>query len=298
MSNFKTYTLDAPGATISYDIRDAETGDAPVLLLIGSPMVAEGFMTLAGYFPDRTVVTYDPRSAGRSRRTDNARETSPDEHADDLRRVIGEVDRGPVDIFATSGGAVNALVLVSKHPDLVRTLVAHQPPVAQVLPDREQILAADLNMRDTYLESGFGQAMAKFITIIMHKGPIPADFGQQSFDPSRFGLPTEDDGTRDHPLLGQNMVTCTHYEHDFDALRSASTRIVVVVSEESEDEMAHRAGRAVAERLGTEAVVFPGHHWGFMKSHHWGFTGPESNPMPGQPEAFAAKLREVLDGKD
>lgn len=282
----KTYTLDAPGATITYDVREAEMSGAPVLLLIGSPMTAEAFATLAGYFPDRTVVTYDPRSAGRSRRTDGARETSPDEHADDLRRVIEAVGGGPVDIFATSGGAVNALALVAAHPDLVRTLVAHEPPAAQVLPDREQALAATENIRDTYQESGLGQAMAKFISLVMLKGPIPADFGRQPVDPAMFGLPTQDDGTRDDPLVGQNIITCTHYQHNFDSLRTASTDIVIAIGEESEGEMAYRGGLGVAERLGIEAVVFP--------SHHGGFLGPESGPMQGQPEAFAAKLREAL----
>jgi pimeloyl-ACP methyl ester carboxylesterase len=283
----KTHTLDAPGATITYDVREAQTSGAPVLLLIGSPMGADGFAALAGYFPDRTVVTYDPRSAGRSKRTDGASETTPDEHADDLRRVIEAVGGGPVDIFATSGGAVNSLALVAAHPDLVRTLVAHEPPAAQVLPDREQALAATENISDTYQKDGFGPAMAKFISLVMHKGTIPADFGQQPVDPAMFGLPAEDDGTRDDALVGQNIITCTHYRHNFDALRSASTRVVVAVGEESEGEMAYRGGLAVAERLGTEPVVFP--------SHHAGFLGPENGPtMAGQPEAFAAKLREVL----
>ena len=286
MTDLKTHTIEAPGATITYDVRQAETSGAPVLLLIGSPMGADGFATLAGYFPDRTVVTYDPRSAGRSRRTDGASETTPDEHADDLHRLIDAVGGGPVDIFATSGGAVNAMVLVTAHPDLVRTLVAHEPPVAQVLPDRQQALAATENIHDTYQKDGFGQAMAKFITLVMHKGTIPADFGQQPVDPSAFGLPAEDDGSRDDALVGQNIITCTHYQHDFDAVRQASTRVVVAVGEESEGDMAYRGGLAVAERLGSDAVVFPSHHGGFM--------GSEAGPMAGKPEEFAAKLREVL----
>src|SRR5690242_1134112 len=88
----KTYTLGAPGAVITYDVRHNDSTTEPVLLLIGSPMGAEGFGTLAGYFEDRTVVTYDPRSAGRSKRTDGGTETTPDEHADDLYRLIGVLD--------------------------------------------------------------------------------------------------------------------------------------------------------------------------------------------------------------
>ena len=135
--------------------------------------------TLAGHFADRTVVTYDPRSSGRSKRTDGASETTPDEHADDLHRLISALDAGPVDIFASSGGAVNALVLVAQHPEQVRTLVAHEPPASQEVPDREPVLAACHDIRSTYLSSGFGPAMAKFIKLVSYEGPLPADYVSQ-----------------------------------------------------------------------------------------------------------------------
>src|SRR5215470_9243702 len=150
MTEPKTDTLDVPGAVLSYDVRANEAGTEPVLLLIGSPMGAAGFVTLAGHFTDRTVVTYDPRSSGRSQRTDGARQTTPDEHADDLHRLISALDAGPVDIFASSGGAVNALALVAKHPEQVRTLVAHEPPSAQEVPDHAAVLAACVGIRETY----------------------------------------------------------------------------------------------------------------------------------------------------
>src|SRR6201985_32627 len=137
----KTYTLDAPGAVLHYDVRSpGQASTEPALLIIGSPMGADGFTTLAGHFADRTVVTYAPRSSGRSKRTDGASETTPDEHADDLHRLISALDAGPVDIFASSGGAVNGLALVAKHPEQVRTLVAHEPPASQERPDHAQIM--------------------------------------------------------------------------------------------------------------------------------------------------------------
>src|SRR5216117_2518281 len=166
MTEPKTYTLDAPGAVLHYDVRSpSRASTEPVLLIIGSPMGADGFTTLAGHFADRTVVTYDPRSSGRSKRTDGASETTPDEHADDLHRLIAALDAGPVDIFATSGGAVNGLALVACRPEQVRTLVAHEPPAGQVLPDREAVLAASVDIRETYERDGFGAAMAKFIAL-------------------------------------------------------------------------------------------------------------------------------------
>src|SRR3712207_1321717 len=138
MTEPTTHTLEVPGAVLTCDIRKGETDDAPVLLLIGSPMGAAGFGTLAGHFRDRTVVTYDPRGAERSRRTDDSTTSTPEMHADDLSRLIDALDSGPVDLFASSGGAVNALALVARHPEQVRTLVAHEPPAAQLLPDRER----------------------------------------------------------------------------------------------------------------------------------------------------------------
>jgi pimeloyl-ACP methyl ester carboxylesterase len=285
MTEPKTYTLDAPGAVLSYDVRSNDASTHPVLL-IGSPMGADGFVTLAGHFTDRTVVTYDPRGAGHSKRTDGAAESTPDEHADDLHRLISALDAGPVDIFASSGGAVNALALVAKHPEQVRTLVAHEPPASQELPDREAALAASVDINRTYQRSGFGPAMAKFIVLVSHQGPFPADFADQPApDPADFGLPTEDDGSRDDPLVGQNMISCSHYQHDFGALRAASSRVVVGVGTESGSILPGRAAVAVARRLGTVPVTFPGGHDGFLGGEY-GSTG--------KPDAFAATLREVL----
>ncbi|MET7332063.1 alpha/beta hydrolase [Nonomuraea sp. NPDC005650] len=286
MTELKTHTLEVPGCVLHYDVREAAAGTGPILLMIGSPMGADGFVTLAGHFQDRTLVTYDPRGIGRSTRTDGAAESTPDLHADDLHRLIGALGGGPVDIFASSGGAVNGLALVARHPEQVRTLVAHEPPAAQTLPDREQALAAVVDIRDTYEREGVGPAMMKFFAITGLRGEVPADFADQpTQDPADFGLPTQDDGSRDDPLLGQNLMTCTHHVHDFDALRAASTRIVVGVGAESEGELAHRAGVAVAERLGTKPVTFP--------SHHGGFLGDEFG-MRGDPDAFAVTLRQTL----
>jgi pimeloyl-ACP methyl ester carboxylesterase len=286
MTEPKTDSLHAPGAVLYYDIRSADSSTHPVLLIIGSPMGADGFVTLAGHFADRTVVTYDPRGSGRSQRTDGALETTPDEHADDLHRLISALGAGPVDIFASSGGAVNALALVAKHPEQVRTLVAHEPPAFAELPDSEIVLAACADIHQTYQRRGFGPAMAKFIAIVSQQGPIPADYADRPApDPAAFGLSAEDDGSRNDPLLGQNMISCPHYEHDFDALRAAPTRIVVGVGEESRQMLPGRAGVAVAERLGTAPVIFPGGHDGFL--------GGEYGRM-GKPDAFAAALRTVL----
>jgi hypothetical protein len=149
-----------------------------------------------------------------------------------------------------------------------------------VLPDREEALAVTEDIHETYERDGFGPAMAKFIAFTSVRGPTPPDFGNHAQNPADVGLPTEDDGSRDHPLLGPHMVYASHYEPDFDALRGTTTRIVVARGAESEGTFPCRAALAVAERLGTEAMIFPSHHGGFGQQ--------------GDPDAFAATLRRVL----
>lgn len=283
-----TRTVSAPGATLTYDVH---RGDAPgpVLLLIGSPMGAAGFMTLAGHFTDRTVVTYDPRGVDRSPRDDPTTESTPQQHADDLHRVIGAIGRGPVDLFASSGGAVNALALVAEHPEDVRILVAHEPPLAAILPDRTAALAACRAVAEAYRRRGFGVGMARFIGVVSHQGPFSLDqAAAPDPDPAALGLPAVDDGRRTDPLLFQNMITCTHDEPAFDLLRAAPTRIVLAAGSESQGTLANRACFAAAGKLGqeeTDVVRFPGGHGGFL--------GAEQGE-PGDPGAFAARLREVL----
>ena len=280
------HTLEVPGAVLTYDIRPGGSVAAPPLLLIGSPMGAGGFGTLANHFPDRTVVTSDPRGVDRSPKDDPLSPSTPEQHADDLSRLITALGLGPVDLFASSGGAVNALALVARHPEQIRTVVAHEPPLAAILPDREFALAACRAISDAYLRSGFGAGMARFIAVVSHRGPIDAAFVDgPPPDPAMFGLPAGDDGNRTDPLLGQNMLSSTSFEPDFDALRAASTRIVIGVGAESEGELAHRGGEAAAARLRLTPTVFP--------SGHAGFLGAEYG-QPGDPDGFAVKLREIL----
>jgi pimeloyl-ACP methyl ester carboxylesterase len=281
-----THTLDVPGATLTYDVQRNEQSTQPILLMIGSPMGAAGFGSFARHFSDRTIVTYDPRGTERSEVDDSTSPITPEIHADDVHRVITAIGGGPVDLFASSGGAVNALALVAKHPQDVRTLVAHEPPLASILPDREHALAVTRAIHDTYMRSGTNAGMAHFIAVVSHRGPITAEVASQPApDPAMFGMPAEDDGSRTDPMLAHTIITSTHFEPDFDALRPAPTRIVVAAGVGSEGEMANRGAYAVAERLGTEVVAFP--------SDHGGFLGGEYG-QTGDPDAFAAKLREVL----
>jgi pimeloyl-ACP methyl ester carboxylesterase len=283
-----THKLATSGAEIVYDVHgQLPTADGrPPLFMIAQPMDARGFATLASHFPDRTVITYDPRGLGRSSRNDGRVDNSPTVQADDVHAVIKALAAGPVDMFASSGGAVTALALVATYPDDVNTLVAHEPPLLSVLPDTEAGKRAQAGVRDAYQAGGSGAGMAAFIAMTSWRGEFTDEyFSRPAPDPAQFGMSTEDDGSRDDPLLSDRSWAVTSYRPDFDALAAAPARIVIAVGEESIGTITGRTSLAAAELLGQEATVFPSHHGGFM--------GAESG-YPGQPEAFARKLREIL----
>jgi pimeloyl-ACP methyl ester carboxylesterase len=283
-----THTLETAEVDLVYDVHGPApaVGARPPLFMIGQPMEASGFSTLASHFPDRTVVTYDPRGLGRSTRKDGRVDSVPEVQAGDVHAIIEALGVGPVDMFASSGGAVTALALVTAYPSDLRTLVAHEPPLVPVLPDAAAAERAGVEMRDAYQAKGFGAGMAAFIALSSWQGEFTDEyFAQPPADPGQFGIPDKDDGTRDDPLLSDRALAISSYRPDVDALTAASTRIVIAAGEESINAMPGRAAVAAAELLGQQATVFPSHHGGFLGGE-FGYAG--------QPEAFARKLREVL----
>jgi pimeloyl-ACP methyl ester carboxylesterase len=284
-----THRLETAEVDIAYDVRGPlPTADGrPALFMIGQPMEANGFATLASYLPERTVVTYDPRGLGRSVRKDGRVDHVPTVQANDVHAVIEALGGGPVEMFASSGGAVTALALVAAHPADVTTLVAHEPPIIAVLPDAGAAERARGCVRDEYEARGSSAGMAAFIVMTSWRGEFTDDyFAQPAPDPAQFGMPSEDDGSRDDPLLSDRSWAVSSYRPDVDGLASAPTRVVVAVGEESRDTFTGRTAVATAELLGKLATVFPSHHGGFLGGE-FGYAG--------QPEAFARKLRDVLD---
>ena len=285
-----THTLATPEVDLAYDVHGPlPTPDGrPPMVMIGQPMDAGGFTSLVAQFPDRTVVTYDPRGLGRSTRRDGRVDHVPDVQAADVHAVLDALGAGPVDMFASSGGAVTALALVAAHPHDVRTLVAHEPPIIAVLPDASAAARAQAGFMDAYQAKGSGVGMAAFIAMTSWQGEFTDDyFARPAPDPAAFGMPAEDDGRRDDPLLSDRSAAVTAYRPDVAALAAAPTRVVVAVGEESAGTFTARTAEATAELLGRRATVFPSHHGGFLGGEH-GYAG--------QPEAFARRLREVLDG--
>ncbi|MEV0868461.1 alpha/beta hydrolase [Brachybacterium paraconglomeratum] len=283
----ETRTLSLPDAEIVHDVHGplppADGGE--VLLVIGQPMTADGFADLIAELPDRTVVAYDPRGLGRSTRSDGSALNDPSLQAEDLHALITDLG-APVQMFASSGGAVAALALLAAHPEDVSQVVAHEPPIMGVLPDAELAERANDAVGRAYQERGWGAGLAAFLAMSMWQGEFTEEFLAEPLpDPARFGLPDQDDGTREDPLLSGTSAPVTSYQPDLEALRSAGDRLVLATGEQTGEAITARTTRALAEALGTEPLVFPGDHGGFA-------VGDPSHP--GDPAAFAARLREVL----
>ena len=255
----------------------------PPLLLVGHPTTAEDFATLAATMIDRTVVTHDPRGLGRSIRKDGRIDHRPEIQAEDLHALVQALDAGPVDMFASNGGAITALALVAAHPGDVRTLVAYEPPLLRVLPDAVAAERARAAVRDLYQAGGFDPAMTTCVDMTSWQG----EFTDNYFDPGREQryVPARDDGKRDDPLLSDHSWAFGDHRPDVEALTTTATRVVLAVSEDSRDAMPGRAAVAAAELLGQEATVFPDqpeYILGFRFGYH------------GDAAPFATRLRLVL----
>jgi clorobiocin biosynthesis protein CloN7 len=254
-----THVLDVPGARLYYERR----GNGPLLFLIGSPMDSTGFAPLASALADHyTVVTYDPRGIGHSSREDTSEDVTPAQQADDVHRLLAALGGEPADLFGSSGGAVVGLALVTAHPDQLRTLVAHEPPVVELLPDAAQLRAQIDDIIDTHRVEGADKAMQKFMA---HAG-LGAGPAQQADAPRWEPSPEQlarMRATTEH-FLAHLLRPTTRYRPDIQALRAASTRTVVAGGATSKGQLANRTAVALADQLGTTVVDFPGDHGGFL----------------------------------
>jgi clorobiocin biosynthesis protein CloN7 len=254
-----THMLDVPGARLYYERR----GSGPLLLMVGSPMDSSGFASLAGALADRyTVVTYDPRGIGNSSREATTQDVTPQQQADDVHRLLSALGGEPADVFGSSGGAVVGLALITTNPDQVRTLVAHEPPVVELLPDPAHLRDQIQGIYDTWRADGAEQAMQKFMS---HAG-LGEGAGQQA-DAPRWEPSAEQiarmRATTDH-FLAHLLRPTTSYRPDIQALRAVSTRIVVAAGAASKGQLANRTAVALAEQLEMTVVEFPGDHGGFL----------------------------------
>jgi pimeloyl-ACP methyl ester carboxylesterase len=264
-----TGRLDVPGAHLYYEVR----GSGPLVALVAAPMDATSFAPLADLLAtDHTVLTTDPRGINRSRVDDPDRDVTPEDRADDVARLIAHLDAGPAVLLGSSGGAVTALALAQARPELVTTVVAHEPPLDQLLPDREELLRRTDGMIATYLSGDVRGAWREFLDVANIRMP------DEVFE-AVFGGPREGQAAADERFGFERMLRGTvHWRPDVARLASVPVRVVVGIGEDSTGELCDRASRALTAALGTEPAMFPGGHIGFAED----------------PAAFAARLRAVL----
>jgi clorobiocin biosynthesis protein CloN7 len=248
-------TLDVPGARLYYE----RQGAGPLLLMIGSPMDSTGFAGLARALAGRyTVVTYDPRGIGHSTREDDTQDVTPEQQADDVHRLLSALGGGPAHVFGSSGGATVGLALVTAHPGQVRTLVAHEPPVIELLPDRDQVVAQMDDIYATYRAEGPDKAMAQFMAHAgLDQGP-----GAPRWEHSPEQLAAMRAATA--AFLAHLLRPTMHFRPDLEVLKAAPARIVVAAGTTSQGQLAHRCALTLADRLGPPAAEFPGGHAGFV----------------------------------
>jgi clorobiocin biosynthesis protein CloN7 len=251
--------LDVPGARLYYEVR----GSGPLLLLLGSPMDSTGFAAMAAELANAyTVVTYDPRGISNSTREDATQDITPELQADDIHRLLSALEGEPAYVFGSSGGAVVGLALAAAHPNQVRILVTHEPPVIELLPNSAQVRAQINDIYDTYRSEGPEAAMQKFLTHTGVGAPGGEGGGPRSEpDPQ---IMARMRAAADH-FLAHLLRPTAFYRPKIEALRIGSARIVVAGGTTSKGQLAHRTAVALAEQLGTNVVDFPGSHIGFIE---------------------------------
>ncbi len=275
-TDIETRTVKVPGATLYVEAR----GTGAVLLCIsGGPTDAGMFRDLAGRLADRhTVITYDLRGHSRSALDGDPEDIPVALHADDAAAVLEALSSEPAYVYGNSGGATIGLELVARKSALVRALVAHEPPLMELLPDAEHWRSQFADIYDTYRTQGALPAMGKFGAAVEEGGPKYSEEMQQApSTPESQEMMGRMMGNFDL-FLAHEIRQIVGYVPDIETLRHESTRIVSAAGEDSGEQAARRAAIALASRLDSEVTYLPGAHGG------WG----------SDPQEFADRLDEVL----
>lgn len=276
-----TCWLDVPGARLHYEVRGrvefAARSGGPLLFVVGSPMGSADFAGFADALAsDRTVVTYDPRGLARSTIEDPTQDATPDLRADDVAAILDALGAEAADVFGSSGGAVTGLALVTRHPGRVRTLIAHEPPLLELLPDAEAQRAGTEAIIETFHRDGPDAAFVQFMTTAGY------DMSDPKLGPPPGPEPTEDELAKRMAdmarFFAHELRDTTRYLPDVAGLRASSTEVLVGIGVDSGHLLTHRTSTALCELLGTAPVAFPGDHGGFLEA----------------PGVFADRVREVL----
>ncbi|MFC0864927.1 alpha/beta fold hydrolase [Sphaerimonospora cavernae] len=256
----ETRMLQVPGARLHYEVR----GAGPVLLMIpGAPADAGALAGLAACLAGRyTVVTYDQRGLSRSTLTEPPADQNVAVFSDDAHRLLAALGDGPAYVVGNSGGALTALDLAARHPEQVRALVVHEPPLPELLPDRDHWRAVFQDVYDTYRDQGAGAAMGKFIATVAGLDAAPPAMPDPSqLPPEALEAMGRIQGNLDH-FLAHILLPVLRFAPDITALRSGPVPVAVGVGTASGDGVPALSARALAERLGVEPLAFPGDHQG------------------------------------
>lgn len=263
-------TLAVPDGRLYYELR----GSGPLVAIVGAPMHAAPFAPLADLLAtDHTVLTMDPRGHFGSVLNDPESDSTPPQRADDLARLLQHIDAGPAIVLGSSGGAVTTLALIQAHPQLVRTAVAHEPPLLQLLEDSAQELAKNEDTIATYVSGDSLGAVRKFMA---NAGFVmPEEVFLQVFG----GEKSPEEAAGDRFFYLHELRGTASWLPDLDVLRETPVHLIIGIGETSAGQVCDRASRSLAAALKLEPVLFPGGHGGFMED----------------PVKFADRLREIID---
>ncbi len=267
--------LAVRGATLHYEV----TGSGPVLLLIAGGGTDAGiFDGIVGRLAaDYTVVASDPRGCSRSSYDGVAADERVDQSAEDALALIDAVDGSEqAYVFGSSSGAITGLELISRYPDRVRLLVAHEPPAVEVLPDAADHRAFFERVYDTYRTDGVEAADVLFsrgIGTDQDDPPAPEDMLPEVLE--MFGRIQANAPT----FYQHKLLPFTRYQPDLTALKAAAAKVVPAAGADSLEYLPGRPIQQIAATLGWPVVTFPGAHAGYL-----------THPAP-----FATLLSRVLE---
>ncbi|MEV6281646.1 alpha/beta hydrolase [Kribbella sp. NPDC051770] len=266
--------LVVPGATLHYEV----TGSGPVLLLVAGGFTDGGiFDSVVGQLAaDYTVVTYDPRGNSRSPYDGAAVDDRVEQSAEDALAVIDAVGGGAAYVFGSSSGAVTGIELITRWPERVRMLVAHEPPVVGVLPDAETAHAFFEDVHSTFAEDGVSAALRLFaggLGLDEDEPPAPEDLWPEYRQALERMMGNTD------TFFAHKLLPFTRYRPDLAALREVAGNIVPAAGADSAEHLPARPIGVIADAIGWPVVTFPGGH-----------TGYASHPVP-----FATLLHRLLE---
>ncbi|GAA2981589.1 alpha/beta hydrolase [Actinokineospora diospyrosa] len=245
------------------------SGSGPLLLLLpGGGGDADTLSHLASRLSDQyTVVTFDRRGLSRSTLVDTEQYPGIATHADDAARVLEALGDGPAAVFGSSLGAIIALDLLVRHPERVRVLVAHEPPLPHLLtPEKESRARAVQALLE---QPGPHWREVSRALAIDHTDTEPG---------VEIGRPTEQDFANQRFFQTRDAPAAHNYRLDLDAVRPNADRVVVLGGAKSKAAFPYHCAQALAAALDTRFVEVAGDH-----------VGPVTRPT-----AFAASLVEVL----